>query len=479
MSKQSRPYRLMSLLESLSKEEFYELGNYLNRRAGNKTNDKIRLYKYLRKYWFEVNGEEKPEITNELLQKRMFKKKSGDKNKINNLNSQLVTAIKGFLVEEALKADAITHKLLLSRTLKKRGLDEFFLKHNEGSIKAIQADQNTLEATQYDALYMLTYDVTFHRDIPKIKISHEDRLRQTEQHLDMAYILRKLQIKCEQITSKYIVKTNENTTALSIDLNHNMLKKNGNKLIQTYLYIIELYDKKTFDVYQKIKIIITNTQLKISNEIRMSFVRLMINYCHKRYSDGETIYLSEICALYYFAYENHLLVEDSYMSEIDYLNLTKVILVAEDAWNEKTLFGMANLLKPEYRENGQLLAEAIMRFKQKNYGKTQELLLQKIRWRNVEYKLDAHCLLIRTLYEIPDYKQLRLKLHSFASFIDKDKTLSEERKLSNRNFIHFVTKIAEYKAASTFVNKALAADLFRKPIVYSDWCDAKLKELTA
>jgi len=479
MSKQSRPYRLMTLLESLSEKEFYELGNYLHRHAGNKTNDKIRLYKYLRKHWLEADEGNKPDITSELLQKHIFKKKLSTNDKINTLNSQLVTAIKGFLVEETLNADTVTRNLLLSRTLKKRGLDQLFLKHNEDSRTGIIKQHPVLEASHYDALYALTHDVTFHRDTPKFKTNNQDLLEQTEQHLDMVYILRKLQIICEKKTRTFILQTKYKTPMLSVDFKGIMFENTNNDLIEIYLNIIELYDKESFEIYRKIKTCVINTQLQISSFTRMTFVRLMINYCHRKYGEDKNTYLREICDLYYFAHQNKLLLEDRYMGENDYLNLTKVILASADSWDEDTLLNMANSLKPEYRENGRLLAEAILRFKERNYNEAQQLLLQKVWWRNIEYKLDAYCLLIRTLYEAADYEVLKSKIGAFHSFLKNDSTLSDKRKIMNQNFLDFIREMAAYKAASTPKKEILATGGPPQPIAYGDWCDAKFAELTA
>jgi len=478
MSKQSRPYRLMTLLESLSKEEFYDLGKYL-RRHSTSANDKLRLYAYLRKNWLEVDEEKRPDITNKLLQKRIYKKKLSNKGNINTLNSQLVKTIKDFLIEETLEKDTTTRNLLLSKIFKKRGLDSFFQKHSKRSKEKIEESETTFEAADYDALYMLTYDVTFHRDTSKFKTNHQESLNETEHHLDMTYILRKLQIICEKMTREYIIDTIENETALptlSIDLEKDIIRDADNKLVETYLLVIELYNTQFFDVYKKVKAVITDNELNMSKFVRMTFVRLMINYCHKKYGQNKDTYLPELYDLYHFAHQNELLIEDGYMGEIDYLNLIKITVAAKDSWDEETLLNTANELKPEYRENGRLLAKATLRFKQKKYNKVQLLLLREVLWNSLEYRLDNHCLLIRTLYEVADYEQLEVELHKFDLFIDKNKTLSEIRKKPIRNFINFVRDIAHHKAANTPASEVLALNLLRQPIAYGDWCAEKLAE---
>lgn len=196
------------------------------------------------------------------------------------------------------------------------------------------------------------------------------------------------------------------------------------------------------------------------------------------YLEGNESYFHEVYDLYNFAHQNHLLIEDGYMSERDYLNFVKVTAAVEESWNEKALLDMSNSLKPEYRKNGKLLAEAVLRFKQKKYDKVQLLLLREIQWNSLQYKIDSYCLLIRTLYEAADYERLKEELHTFDLLIDKDKILSEERKLPNRNFANFVRYIAQYKAASTPISEALASDLLRKPTAYGVWCAEKLAEFT-
>jgi len=180
--------------------------------------------------------------------------------------------------------------------------------------------------------------------------------------------------------------------------------------------------------------------------------------------------------LYRFAEQNKLLIEDNYIDEVNYLNIVKIAVAVKEFKYAKRLIKYADHLKPEYRKNGEALASAILYFGKKEYDKV-KISLREINWRDMNYKLTARDLMLRTHYESNDYKSLNNLIKTSLKNIEEDADMSKAKKEVNINFVNFVHQLMKHKMESTPPSEALSSKLHEHPIIYIEWCQEKLSEL--
>jgi len=236
------------------------------------------------------------------------------------LASRLLKEIEFYLIMNEVEQDELLHDVLLSKVLKKKGMDDIFKLHNDKSQKKIRKTKN-LEHRHYHALARLSSDATFHRDTPKLNTDYDLLLTKAEEYLDMEYILDKLKMLCERTTMKGIVQSKDNAgRMIPIDFEH--LKKNmkDDTLAYLYLTIIEMYDKDSVELYEQLKKKILTNNLSLSSEIIYDLCGFLINFCLRKYKNNKAQYITELFEIYEYLITNDLIFEDNYISESHFMN---------------------------------------------------------------------------------------------------------------------------------------------------------------
>lgn len=466
--------KLFKLLRNLSPEEMKAIRGYLLSRHKS-TSKLFKLFKYIDGKHPNLKANEK-KLSREKIYKSTFGTVAFNRGKIDELTSRLLKAIESFLIANEVEEDSLLRDVLLNKVLGKRGIDDLFKIHNSNIQNKIRKNK-TLEQAHYHALFQLSNDFTFHRDTPKIDVGYNNMLVQTEGYLDMYYVLHKLKIICERTTLGSIVQTDDVSDLLIIDFEKVTSKIPHSDLVNLYLQIIEMYETNDTAIYDELKEKITNKNRAISTENRYTLIGFLINFCNKKYKENKKkeIYISELFGLYSFAEKNKLLIENGYIAEYNYLNIIKIAVAAKKFDYVKKLIKYADQLKPEYKENGYALASAIFHFAKKEYEITQSFL-HEVDWKNINYKLTSTCLLIRTYYELSEYKALKYCIENARRFVKRNIILSEGTKTVNLNFFSFVAELTKQQQKSTPKIEVLLQQLER-PIVYIEWCQQKLEEL--
>src|SRR6185295_14912229 len=98
--------------------------------------------------------------------------------------------------------------------------------------------------------------------------------------------------------------------------------------------------------FAKLKELITSHYKLFSlAELKNQFVFAM-NYCIGKINQGKTGYLKEIFALYQYALENDLMLEEDFLSPWDYKNIITVSLrLKEFKWTEKFIRDYKNRIE--------------------------------------------------------------------------------------------------------------------------------------
>jgi len=494
--------KLLKLLRGLSPEGMNHLRIYLSQKHKSTTGI-LRIFTYITKYYpdFEQN---KTKLTRE----KVFKKSGCESEEyMYGLCSNLCRDIENFLINTELNADSKLCDVLLSRAYRKRGMDDFFEKHNQDVRKELLGAEIP-EQSDYDTLFRLTYDAVFHRNTVKLNSEYYNDLKEMEANLDLYYLLHKLRILCECKALSNIIdieKTEKQNkpekVLLDIGYQEFIQEKSGNYLVSLYARMVELYDRKDLKIYRQLKEEITDETKPIDAQNLSTLLIFLINFCSRKSkenieetSEESTInYIKEIFDLYEFIIDEDLLQEEGYIPEIHYLSLIKIAVATKNFDRAREWIDYAQYTKPEYQENSRKLASAILHFAKgtnikegggnpkEEYDKAHKLLNEEIKWRNINYKITARDLLTKIYYEL-DNDLLGNHINNVRKAIQRNADLSKEQKEANYNFLNMVKELVKYrqqlkKDKNALPGKALLSQLKNRLMVYGEWCRKKFDEL--
>lgn len=468
--------KLFKLLRHLSSEEMKAVKVYLNSKH-KRTAKAFRLFDYIDKNRHDLE-KNKDKFSKEKIYKHVYGKEAYNRGKIQELASRLLKEIEFYLMMNEVEEDELLHDVLLSKVLKKRGMDDIFKPHNDKAQKKIH-ETKPLEHRHIHVLVRLNHDATFHRDIPKLNTAYDELLAQASTYLDTQYVLDKLKIICEQITRKDIIKPNRNKPLLPIDIQGIIRNIPDNILVNIYLRVIKMYEQDSLKIYQQLKKEILENKASLSPEYRYDILVILINFCNKIYKqNAKENYRKELYELFRFIVVNDLLIIDGYVSENHYISALKVLTAVKDWANVERFIKLSEKLKPEYREAGLALALATLYFAEKKYGDT-KTELQKTKMKDANYQLTERSLLLRTYYELNETTPLKTLIAACKKFIGRQEILAPATIAANRNFYNFIAELVRQKKKSTPDSTEVLTQQLQNysTIVHREWCREKIEEL--
>jgi len=193
-----------------------------------------------------------------------------------------------------------------------------------------------------------------------------------------------------------------------------------------------------------------------SSEIRDIYL-FAINYCIKRLNAGNRNFIREAFELFRSGLKNETILEESVLSSFTYKNITRLgIALSENKWVVEFLETYKKYLHPRERENTWRYNLAFFYFQEKNYQEAMQILL-RVEFKDVLNNLDARRILLKSYFELGEYKALDSLLDSFSRYIHRQK-MGYHRE-NYLNLIRFVKKIIDIRP-----NDKPALDSLKKEI---------------
>ncbi len=466
--------KLHKILQHLSDEEISDFKSRLmgQFKPGTKM---VKLFKYLYKFYPDFDDEKA--LRRELVFRKVFGNETFNRSKLAEVGSRLIRQVERFLIDKEVEEIALLRDTLLCQTLKRRGADELFGLYYRKTSRAV-SKKSILGREDYHALFKLTNQVSFHRSTEKFTSDYGQHLLDSSTQLDYYYLCNKLHIACEFVSSGVIITHDYPSNIVSI------LKKIIGEhtelptVIRWYLDILYLFEKNDESLYWKLKSELLVENIPISKEEHYNFIGFLINYCNKAHRTNPNISLTtELAELYKFMVQEMLIIEDGYISSVNYHNLITILIAAKETGHAKEMLKLSKYLKPdEDKGNGALLAAALIDFAEKKYKATAQKLVQ-VKFKDLTYSLIARCLILKTYYELGEYTDVIREARNARRSI-KTMDLSDGYIMANNNFFDFVSELSQsqkynappaYVLSNTFNNYS--------PLVYREWCQQKLDEL--
>jgi hypothetical protein len=370
----------------------------------------------------------------------VFPGEAYDNLRFNHSCSFLVQRIEAYLAWQEMERDDKWRQWLLCRSLRRRGVNEHFLRRTESAIRSLE-NQPLRNAEHHLVRFLLESERYQHR------VLHEREaptgLARVTEPLDRFFTLENLRWA---------------GTALSLQARYgaqNLLPYSGPVLrhaaaadserapevVLMRLGYEALQDTDNEENFRQLKALIAEKGQLFSPAETRDLYLLAINFCLRRHNRGERpAYTREALLLYRDALERGLLFENGLLQKFTFNNILRLACTSgEREWAQFFLEKYSPCLPPDDRENIYRFNLASWHYLGGDYAQV-PALLQTFDFSDRDTQLAARHMLLRSYFELQEWQALDSLLKSFYSFLRRRHDIGYQR-LMYLNLIKFTRKL--------------------------------------
>lgn len=467
--------KLFTLLQALDAAEFKRLRKFLQSPFYNSNKNVVRLYEYLADFYpkFEAKG-----LKMEAAFQRLFAGQPFDLNKMRKLMSALCKLTEAYLAALAFEQSGTQKKKLLASAYRQRHLDAFFEKEMLGILDELNA-QNANDSTSQIELLQLNLELFFRPGLAAKETSRR-YLEAAMEHLDIHFVLTKLQLAAEMRTRENILAEEHNIKMLEAVIREAKHPVGREKpLCQVYSHILDLHQDAgeaslphTIAIFEKIIPDINLMEQQI-------VLHHLLNHCVRLLNSGESHYRQDIFYLYKLGLKHNLLLENDQITEITFSNIVAVSSsLKEFEWAQGFVHKFSAFLNEDSREDIKALSAALLYFNQQAYNQAEQALLG-YQFSDTLNLLKSRCLLIKIYFEQflldkSKYTFLMDQAEAFEKFVRRHTALAKGKRGAYLNFIKLTKKLASKTINKVDLAKTRAQFYQLEGVTHKGWLLEKI-----
>lgn len=431
----------------------------------NKKKEVLRLADYISRY---INRREGRFFSKEAVFRAVFPNTQFDDGKLRLVFSHTLKLVERYFAIQEMESRESEKELYLLRALQNRGLDKRY-------DKKLDALRNNLEASHLrDAKWNQVYYELVNEELRLVasrRRSVKVELHPLHDHLTSYYLSEMLRQACTALTHQAI-----STQVYDMDLLQQVLRLaeafglEGKPAVEIYYHACRSMmapdEPEHFEQWKSC--LHTSIPFFSANELRGVYL-LGINYCIRRMNSGKPEFIREAFELYKKALENQLLAENGYLTAFTFKNVIRIgSALGEKKWTAKFFDEYQNQIHPKERANVVKYNKAFLHFYQGQYDEAMPLLLQ-VDFKDKLNNLDSRRMLLRIYFELKEWKALDSHMHSFETYLRRQKDLGYHRKMY-LNLIKFIQQYLELTPRDKeAANKLKTRILETSPVAEKDW----------
>ena len=361
--------------------------------------------------------------------------------KIRTLLSKLKRLTEQFLVVQNLLREDNEFQLKLARSLRERGLHKHFQKEISTHSKKLQ------KAELRDARYLRQRFLNRQENYQFYSVRRETQqidMALLIEELDQAYYAELLRLACSQISYKAFMDDPKRDQQMQVALNF-IQEKNWiqQPAIGAYYHtFLALSRPKESEHFLALKDLLFNQADAFSPEELRNLFLLSINYCIKRYNEGNKSYLKEEFLLFKEGFRRNLFMQEGYLSPFSFRNsVTLALVLKEYDWVDQFIGQYAPLLPPEQRENLRTFSLARLAFERQEFEKAMDFLRQTD-YSDLLLSLAAKSIQIKVYYSLGEEDLLDYHLKAMRAYIRRKKVMGYHRE-HYLNLVNFTQKMLD------------------------------------
>lgn len=435
--------KLITLLKSFQKQELNRFRKYLLSPFFNENTSLIDLYdlvdQHIRRY--STTELDTPELGKKEVWTKLFPNKIFNDTQLRRLCSDLGKLALDFLAHQNYTNNPISvfSHLLPALNNIQRG------KHFKSTVqKALSLQQKT---RVWDANYYYhNFIIEQQRDLHQaFSSSHSlDNIQQADQHLDCFYIIHKLQLHCHLLS--YQETRSLNTGVSLFEPFMDILAESPYLEVPAvaiyYQMVLCLSEKENEKHYQKLKSILAKYHSFFSIAELQNIYLLSQNYCVFQINLGKVEFYDELFNVYKILLEKEIIFTNGELHPQNYKNIITVGLTVEKfEWVENFIQNHTQRLPKKNQDNDLNYNLAKVYF---HTGKYEHVIdqLREVEYKTLNYALEGKLMLLKTYYELKEYRALESLMDSFRIYLHRNRVISRDVKQQYLNVLRFVKKLA-------------------------------------
>lgn len=416
--------KIIKILNRLSKDEFKLLDKFISSPVHNRHQDVIALFGYLRKHLLT----KKKHLNKEKIFEHLFPNKKFEAQKLHYVNSYLLKVVEEFLAWQEWKEDKVSQQIYLIQSYNKHGLADPVKKSFEQGVQ-LQEKLPYRNANYYWQKYQLHFGQINH--YKTLGRNVDFNLQEFSDLIDTSFIIEKLKSSCAMISHQSITKKSYDMGMLN-DVFDYIEKEN---LLKNPAIAIYYYAYKVLSDYEDMESFLELKKLLFANEAKFATIELStiylagINFCIKRWNQGNQEIMEEILQLYRAGLKIDVFLDNKTISRWTYSNIIIAgLLRKEYDWVKKFIHDYANQLPEKHRETSFSYNLAKYYYEVGNYEQAMSLL-QQIENDDLFHTMGAKIILAKMYYELEENEALNSLIKSAQTFIYRKKVLGYHREI--------------------------------------------------
>jgi hypothetical protein len=206
---------------------------------------------------------------------------------------------------------------------------------------------------------------------------------------------------------------------------------------------------------------------------------MALSYCINKVNQFKGEFHREVFDLFKESVEKNVIMENEEISVSVFRNIVfAAIRVSEFSWVEYFIENYKSYVNPKFRDNAVYFSLARLEINRENYPKVLDYL-QLINYDDVWYQLGARTMQMAAYYKLGEYDALESLLNAYKMFINREKSLTKERKTAYLNLIRFTKKLLYIIPSEKTKIQNLRKEIEENPsIVNKSWLLERVDELS-
>jgi len=442
----------VELLKSFTKDELKHLSTFIDSPYFNTNKKLCLLLKTLRKYALDV-----PKFT-EGIQLKVYQQVYGaaknqssinaaQKKNLNKLLNKLLALVEEFLIAEELKNNADTKHELLFPALTKRKQMVLYNRRLKGIQKELdnEKEKGVIYHTRQYHLQQHKEKLLYDED----KLAKEDNYDELQYHLDVKYLLEKLQYHLAKITLQKVFTGKKFDLApfKAIQALLELSNYKRNPLIELYQLNINLVEKDDDTTYYALFTKLKKHLDTIPASFLKPFYTNLMNYCTVQILKGRSEFYQNLYQIYQDMHVGDLLVrEDSISIGLLKNAITVGCEVKAYTWVNDILAHYIQFVKSNIRKSVLNYNKGIIMFNQQKYDQALNYLKEVSKIDDI-HDIGVRVIILKCFYETDSFyeQSTQQSIDSIRAYFINKKKLNEETKISFINFINVLNALYKLK----------------------------------
>jgi hypothetical protein len=471
--------KFYTFLTALNTKELKKFRKYLESPYFNSHDKLFQLFEI---FEAQLISTEQVPLEKEIVWNALYPDRPFDYGFLRKLLHKLFELGESFLAQQVYEDSPAHRANYLLQMLHRKQMTEFFNSAITSGLNHLKKEPNRPGTYYYDLYSIEKYQYILENlestRMQKISIQKLN-LDEIDANLNYFYFAEKLKYYCLLLSWSKMTHVNKDVVFIpeivkQIEAGHYL----DIPAIALYYQIYKTYIEPDQEAhFEKLKDLIKSHIHLFPSEDARDIMNSAINYTIQKQNQGQLKYSKDNFELWNQALNNEIVLTNGELSPWAFKNIiTLALRLNEFGWVEDFIESYGTRINKEYRENAINYNKATLHFYRREYDLAIPLL-QKVQFDEVNYGLGAKSLLLATFYELDEIDALNSFYESFKLFVQRNKSITDERKKSYLQLIKYTKKLTDVTSSKDHLQK-LKTEIQNSQAMSKKWLLEKVSELS-